>query len=106
MTKIEGERTLLFNSGKYLIFLPVVVLLYYLLPGKIKKYWLLAASYYFYMCWNAKYAVLILASTLITWLSGLALERVKAGMYDSAGCEKRKKWIVALSFVTNLGILV
>ena len=72
---------MLFNSGKYVIFLPVVVLLYYLLPGKVKKYWLLAASYYFYMCWNAKYALLIFASTLITWLSGIGLERVKAGQF-------------------------
>lgn len=106
MIKNEGERTLLFNSGKYVIFLPVVVLLYYLLPGKVKKYWLLAASYYFYMCWNAKYALLIFASTLITWLSGIGLERVKAGQFDTAGREKRKKWIVALSFISNLGILV
>ena len=96
---------MLFNSGKYVIFLPVVVLMYYLLPNKAKKYWLLAASYYFYMCWNAKYALLIFASTLITWLSGLGLERVKAGDYPPAEREKLKKWIVALSFVSNLGIL-
>ena len=96
---------MLFNSGKYVIFLPVVVLLYYLLPTKIKKYWLLAASYYFYMCWNAKYALLILASTLVTWLSGLGLERVRSGDYDTAGRERMKKLIVALSFIINLGIL-
>ena len=101
----EGESVLLFNSGKYVIFLPIVVLLYYLLPAKAKKYWLLAASYYFYMCWNAKYALLIFASTLITWLSGLGLERVKAGDYAPAQREKLKKWIVGLSFVSNLGIL-
>ena len=88
---------MLFNSGKYIIFLPIVVLLYYLLPNRVKKYWLLAASYYFYMCWNAKYALLIFASTLITYLSGLALERARTG--------RQKKQIVALSFVSNLGIL-
>ena len=97
---------MLFNSGKYVIFLPVVVLLYYLLPAKLKKFWLLAASYYFYMCWNAKYALLILASTLITWLSGLGLERVIKSGCGEAERERRKKWIVALSFVSNLGILV
>ena len=92
---------MLFNSGKYVIFLPIVVLLYYLLPAKAKKYWLLAASYYFYMCWNAKYALLIFASTLITWLSGLGLERVKAGDYAPAQREKLKKWIVGLSFADS-----
>ena len=79
---------MLFNSGKYVIFLPVVVLLYYLLPTKIKKYWLLAASYYFYMCWNAKYALLILASTLVTWLSGLGLERVRSGTMTPPGAKE------------------
>ena len=96
---------MLFNSGKYMLFLPVVVLLYYVLPAKAKKYWLLLASYYFYMCWNARYALLIFASTLITWLSGLGLERVNAGEYPPAQRERRRKWIVALSFVSNLGIL-
>ena len=96
---------MLFNSGKYVIFLPIVVLLYYLLPARVKKYWLLAASYYFYMCWNAKYALLIFASTLITWLSGLGLERAAESPHGEVGRERRKKWIVALSFVSNLGIL-
>ena len=96
---------MLFNSGKYVIFLPIVVLLYYLIPAKAKKYWLLAASYYFYMSWNAKYALLILASTLITWLSGLGLEWAENGPGEKTVREKRKKWIVALSFVSNLGIL-
>ena len=36
-----------FISINYLIFFPAVVLLYYLLPKKIRMYWLLIASYYF-----------------------------------------------------------
>ena len=96
---------MLFNSGKYVIFLPVVVLLYYLLPGRLKKFWLLMASYYFYMCWNAKYALLIFVSTLITYLSGLGLERARS-VPDDKRRERLKKWIVALSFVSNLGILL
>ena len=102
----EGESALLFNSGKYVIFLPIVVLLYYLIPAKAKKYWLLAASYYFYMSWNAKYALLILASTLITWLSGLGLERAENAPGEKSVRETRKKWIVALSFISNLSILI
>ena len=34
-----------------------------LIPNKIKNLWLLIASYYFYMSWNARYALLILVST-------------------------------------------
>ena len=29
------------------------------------------------MCWNAKYALLILTSTIITFISGLLLEKIK-----------------------------
>lgn len=53
-----------FNSSDFLIFFPIVVLIYFLIPQKLKNYWLLIASYYFYMCWNAKYALIILFSTM------------------------------------------
>ncbi|MDD6072599.1 MAG: MBOAT family protein [Clostridiales bacterium] len=85
---------MLFNSIDFLIFFPIVVGLYYVLPKKVKNLWLLAASYYFYMCWNARYAVLILFSTIVTYLSGLVLEKVE-----------RKKPVVALSFILNLSVL-
>lgn len=41
---------MLFNSLHFLIFFPIVLGIYYLMPQKIRTYWLLAASYYFYMC--------------------------------------------------------
>ena len=68
---------MIFNSMEFLIFFTIVVLFYYVIPEKLKKFLLLAASYYFYMCWNAKYVFLILFSTVVTYLSGLLLERVK-----------------------------
>lgn len=88
---------MLFNSLKFLIFFPVVTLMYFLIPQKIKYLWLLLASYYFYMCWNPEYAVLIAVSTVITYLSGIFTEKSRT--------EKVKKWIIAGSFVTNLAIL-
>lgn len=86
---------MLFNSIDFLLFFPVVTILYFLLPHRLRWIWLLAASYYFYMCWNAKYALLIAASTLITYLSGLFIARFP----------RRKKLWVALSFLSNLAIL-
>ena len=74
---------MLFNSMKFLIFFPIVVLAYYILPRKVRQLWLLAASYYFYMCWNARYALLILFSTVITFISGLLLEKIKCAPWDS-----------------------
>ena len=99
---------MLFNSLEFLIFFPIVTLIYFLIPGKAKQLWLLISSYYFYMCWNAKYALLILFSTAVTYLSGLLLQRAgeRAGQYGEAKTVRLKKWIVAGSFIINLGILV
>lgn len=96
---------MLFNSLHFLIFFPVVLIIYYIIPDRIKYLWLLVSSYYFYMCWNARYALLILASTLITYISGLMLEKVKRTEYEDRKKEKLKKWVVAGSFTINLGIL-
>ena len=74
---------MLFNSLSFLIFFPIVVLVYFIIPEKGKQLWLLLASYYFYMSWNAKYALLILASTIVTYLSGLLIEKVKRADYDA-----------------------
>lgn len=97
---------MLFNSIDFLIFFPIVTLIYFVMPKKLKTVWLLIASYYFYMCWNPKYAVLIAVSTVITYLSGLALSYV-CGMKNISADKRNfyKKWIVAASFISNLGIL-
>lgn len=94
-----------FNSIQFLIFFPIVLLIYFILPQKIRQYWLLLSSYYFYMCWNAKYAILIFISTVITYFSGFALENVKKSKHELAKQLKLKKVIVAISFLSNLGIL-
>ncbi|MBQ1397750.1 MAG: MBOAT family protein, partial [Clostridia bacterium] len=96
---------MLFNSVGFLIFFPIVLLVYYAIPQRIRYLWLLAASYYFYMCWNAKYALLILTSTVITYTSGLLLEKVKRLQVDELRKIRYKKSVVVLSFVSNLGIL-
>ena len=96
---------MLFNSINFLIFFPVVTLIYFLLPRKIKNYWLLVASYFFYMCWNPKYILLLLTSTFVTYLSGLAIERIKQQKYDTVIERKYKNYVVAASFTINIGLL-
>lgn len=92
---------MLFNSLHFLIFFPIVLGIYYLMPQKIRTYWLLAASYYFYMCWNVKYVLLLLFSTIVTYVSGLAMAK---GSQDEKGI-LHKKLCVAVSFILNLSIL-
>ena len=85
-----------FNSLKYIIFLPVTVILYYLLPKKIKNPVLLTASYIFYISWGVGYAGFIIFSTLSTYIAGILIER--------SGGKSKKIWLI-LTVVVNLGIL-
>ena len=94
-----------FNSFQFLIFLPIVLLVYYAVPNKIKGLWLLISSYYFYICWNARYIILIVFSTIITYISGLLIEKVIASDIERPKAARFKKSIVALSFILNLVIL-
>ena len=96
---------MLFNSIDFLIFLPIVLVIYYIIPMKYKHIWLLISSYYFYMCWNAKYVLLIFVSTVITYLSGILIDKVEKTWSDVDKLGKYKKLILAISFVSNLGIL-
>ena len=96
---------MLFNSMDFLIFLPIVLVIYYIIPMKYKHIWLLISSYYFYMCWNAKYVLLIFVSTVITYLSGILIDKVEKTWSDVDKLGKYKKLILAISFVSNLGIL-
>lgn len=77
---------MLFNSLDFLLFFPVVVLCYFLMSDRMKPLWLLAASYYFYMSWNAKYGLLILFCTVCTYLCGLFIEKSR---------ENKQKTLVA-----------
>lgn len=96
---------MLFNSYNFLLFFPIVVLVYFLIPHKIRYIWLLIASYYFYMCWNAKYALILLFSTAVTYASGLLITRVNNKIKDEKKKIRWKKIFVALSFIINLAIL-
>ena len=87
---------MLFNSYQFMIFFPIVLLLYFVVPKKLREVWLLIASLYFYMSWNVRYVVLILFSITVTYLSGILMERVPAN---------KRKLVVALSFTLNLLVL-
>lgn len=75
-----------------------------MLPQRWRWALLLPASYFFYACWNTAYALLMLLSTVITYLSGLLIER--AGQLEDADKRvKRRKLWVGVSFASNLIIL-
>lgn len=96
---------MLFNSIHFLFFFPIVVFIYFLIPQKVKYIWLLITSYYFYMCWNVKYAALLFFSTLVTYISGYFLQKIKNTDLADNVKKRRMNLCVAASFVLNLSIL-
>ncbi len=66
---------MLFNSVEYVIFLPVIFMVYWLLPYRFQWIILLCSSCIFYMSWNVKYIFLILFSAAVSYSSALLIER-------------------------------
>jgi len=89
---------MLFNSFDFLAFFPIVLLVYFIIPKKVRYLWLLVTSYYFYMCWNAKYALLLLGSTMITYILALLLHYWRER-------PKLKKGVTAVGLCLNFSIL-
>lgn len=89
-----------------MLFFPVVLVVYFVIPKKLRYIWLLAASYCFYMGWNPKYALLIAFSTAVTYLSGILLDKVNENRKSGKTAGKQRRIIVAASFIINIGILI
>jgi alginate O-acetyltransferase complex protein AlgI len=88
---------MLFNSIEYLVFLPAVITVYFLVPPRFRWALLLVASYCFYMAWEPAYILLIVTSTLVDYLAGLFMGRTTSRAV-------RRRWLVA-SLTANLGLL-
>jgi alginate O-acetyltransferase complex protein AlgI len=88
----------LFNSLIFLIFLVIILLIYLPLRDRSSRAaFLLAASYFFYACWDWRFISLLAVSTLVDYAVGRGLERTD---------EKRKrKRLLLVSCFVNLGIL-
>ena len=87
---------MLFNSFQYWIFFFIVAALFYSVPFRFGKILLLLASYVFYMWWDPRFIVLILTSTVVDYYLGIFLETATG---------RRKKLLLIVSLVVNLGIL-
>ena len=90
---------MVFNSIAFLIFLPIVVLLFYLLPHKWRWLMLLVASCVFYMWFVPKYILILLVTIVIDYGAGVLMERY-------ADRHKLKKTFFIISIVSTLTVLL
>ncbi|MCO5258933.1 MAG: MBOAT family protein [Crocinitomicaceae bacterium] len=88
---------MLFNSIDFILFLPIVVVLYFAIPHKFRWILLLAASYYFYMCWKVEYVLLIVLSTVIDFYMGILMDKLPT--------QKARTPLLIVSLIFNLGTL-
>jgi alginate O-acetyltransferase complex protein AlgI len=87
---------MLFNSFEFVLFFPIVTLLYFLIPHKFRTYLLLAASCLFYAFFRWEYIFILVFTIVIDYF---------AGIWIAQSHDKHKKWALALSLVANIGVL-
>lgn len=88
---------MLFNSFEFMLFFPIVFALYWGLPHRFRWILLLAASYFFYMCWDPAFILLILFDTAVTYTAGRLLTRWED--------PKRRKWVLGVSLFLCFAVL-
>src|SRR5271165_6153666 len=87
---------MLFTTFSFVLFLLVVLVLFYALPPRFRRYLLLAASLLFYMAWRAKFVVLILGLITVDYFAALWINRRE-------GASRRMALLVSLA--ANIGML-
>ena len=85
---------MLFNTLQFWVFFAFVLGAYTLLRRRGQNLLLLAASYFFYGCWDWRFLGLLLLSSTTDWLLGAAIARSRG--------TARAKGLVAASVVINL----
>jgi len=91
---------MLFNSLEFLIFLPVVFILYWFvfIQLKIQNLFIVIASYIFYGWWDKEFLILIAITSLLSYLSGIFIDKFE-------GKRLWQKVISASNIILNIGIL-
>lgn len=89
---------MLFSSIPFLYyFLPIALILYFIAPKKLKNTVIVFVSLVFYGWGEPKYVVLMMASIIIGYVSGLMIEAFNK--------KSAKKWILGISVAINLSFL-
>src|SRR6188508_730951 len=87
---------MLFNSLSFLVFFPIVTVIYFALPQRLRWLHLLLASCLFYMAFVPSYILILGFTIVIDYFAGILLE-------DTTG-KRRKLWLV-MSLIANIGVL-
>lgn len=87
-----------FNSLLFLVFFPVTTLVYFILKGQARLWWLLISGCTFYMAFKPEYIFILAATILIDYFCALKLAEEEGNV--------RKRWYIASIVFTCLILLV
>jgi len=91
---------MLFNSAEFLVFLPIVFILYWFVINKnlkLQNLFIVAASYFFYGWWDWRFLSLIFLSSIADYTIGRLLDTDRKALH--------RKLLLFLSLAINLGML-
>ncbi len=91
----------------FAVFLPVVILLYQIVPKKFRFAVIIAADYVFFWLFSGKLIVYLICATLLTYFIGIWIERTALkNDGDKKNVTKKKRRILAFGIAANLLVLV
>ena len=87
---------MLFNSFEFLLFFPIVTIIFFLLPHRFRWFHLLVASCIFYMAFIPIYILILFFTIIIDYIAGILIENATGA---------RRKMFLVMSLVANIGVL-
>lgn len=88
---------MLFNSFEFLLFFPIVTVLFFSIPHQFRWMLLLFASCFFYMFFKPVYILILAFTIIIDYIAGILIERQKE--------KNKRKFLLLTSLIANVGVL-
>jgi alginate O-acetyltransferase complex protein AlgI len=89
---------MLFNSLEFALFFPIVTILFFVFPHKLRWILLLSASCFFYMFFKPIYILILFLTIFIDYFAGIWIAKTAD--------KKKRKLLLLASIIANLGVLV
>lgn len=86
-----------FNAPEFLLFFPIVFALHWILPHRLRSWLLLLASWMFYFWWDLWTGLLLVGSTLVSWLCAQGIQHSQK--------QPAKTALLVTALLTSLGCL-
>ena len=108
---------MVFSSLEFLFFfLPLTLGVFFLLPKRMKKYWLVAASFFFYAWGDPSFFFLFIITIVVNYSFGLVLDYLNRKIEKNESCSecsanlviqtaRIKRIIFIFSLLLNIGLL-